>query len=478
MSTTTTRLLFAFAALTAAGVAEAKPRRVVVLAFDGPATLATSARSAVVGLITDDYELAPAQRWLDIKGEVSRTKHGPKAWREASKETKVDAVVEGWVQDEARSKTLSLAVTDASTGRELERITVKLPAAGFTDAITRKLKETLDERFESIDSLAEPTQETYPAYGRDSGHKVAPRDGLTGKEQGPEPATVGPQPAPAHDAAKPEVATAEPATHELYPRRDDLIVVEPITMKAPKRTSKFLIAGGFGYESRSLTIGAENPEGVTQYASVPHKSLQLDASFYPFPTRAWDGIPSGVGFSFSIGHSLGSTVTFDDVDNEEIADYSISQSQWQAGVHYRVALSNTFAFDGEVGYGQSSYKITDASENFEVPDTAYSYLSAGGHIDLAITDHASVGFGGKYLHVLDSGDLSSTDWYGPGKSSGVVLDGNFVIPLPRDLFVRTKLSYSRIKTTFDGVGVITEAEGVQDATDSSVGGSVTVGIKF
>ncbi|MEO8702007.1 MAG: hypothetical protein ABI867_18320 [Kofleriaceae bacterium] len=474
--TFTTRSLFVLAALTAAGAAEAKPRRVVVLAFDGPSTLATAARSTVVNMVAEQYEVAPAKRWLDIRAAITRTNHGPSAWSKASKEAKVDVVVEGWVQDEARTKILSLVVTDASNGRELERISVKLPAAGFTDSVNRTLKDNLDDRFDSIDSLTDSTEPTYAPYN------PKPREGLTGKEsQGPAPATLGPDPVPATPAPAPPAPEAAPkrvGMVELYPQPQDRPQVGEIIQQPPRRTSKFQFAAGFGYDSRSLTIGAENPEGVTQYASVPHKSLHLDASFYPFPTRAWDGIPSGVGFSFSIGHSLGSTVTFDDVDNEEIADYAINQSQWHAGVHYRVALNHSFAFDGEVAYGQNNYTITDASANFEVPDTSYSYLSAGGHIDLAITDHASVGFGGKYLHVLDSGDLSSTEWYGPGKSSGIQLEGGFVVPLPKDLFINTKLTYSRIKTSFDGVGVITEEEGVIDATDSTVGGTVTVGIKF
>nr|MBA2544923.1 hypothetical protein [Deltaproteobacteria bacterium] len=60
----------------------------------------------------------------------------------------------------------------------------------------------------------------------------------------------------------------------------------------------------------------------------------------------------------------------------------------------------------------------------------------------------------------------------------IQLDGNFSIPLPSNLFVKGELSYSRIKTTFDGVGVITEAEGVSEAVDSTVAGNVKIGISF
>ena len=80
--------------------------------------------------------------------------------------------------------------------------------------------------------------------------------------------------------------------------------------------------------------------------------------------------------------------------------------------------------------------------------------------------------------MLGTGDLSSVDWYGPGGSGGWHLDGNFSVPLPSNMFVKGELSYTRIKTTFDGVGTITEAEAVSEAVDSTVSANVKVGISF
>ncbi len=117
-------------------------------------------------------------------------------------------------------------------------------------------------------------------------------------------------------------------------------------------------------------------------------------------------------------------------------------------------------------------------ETFEVPNTSYHALHFGTHVDLSVTDRASVGFGGKYFHVLESGDLSSVEWYGPGSTSGISVDGNFVIPVLKNIYVRGEVSYSRFKTSFDGVGVITEDEGVYEAVDSNVGLNLRVGVEF
>jgi hypothetical protein len=79
---------------------------------------------------------------------------------------------------------------------------------------------------------------------------------------------------------------------------------------------------------------------------------------------------------------------------------------------------------------------------------------------------------------MDSGDLTSTEWYGPGRTSGFGVDGNFVVPLPARMYVRGELTFTRFKTSFDGVGLITEQEGVYDAVDSQVAGNVKIGIQF
>ena len=53
-----------------------------------------------------------------------------------------------------------------------------------------------------------------------------------------------------------------------------------------------------------------------------------------------------------------------------------------------------------------------------------------------------------------------------------------MIPLPASLYLRGELAYTRIKTSFDGVGVITEEEGAFEAVDSNLGASVKLGIEF
>ncbi|MEO8552165.1 MAG: hypothetical protein ABI678_19440, partial [Kofleriaceae bacterium] len=86
-------LLSSLAALTAAATAaDAKPRKVVVVDFDGlPRNLADSGRSNVMSLLGSEYELVPSKKWDLARGEVGD--HGPQAWQAAAKKSGVDAVV-------------------------------------------------------------------------------------------------------------------------------------------------------------------------------------------------------------------------------------------------------------------------------------------------------------------------------------------------------------------------------------------------
>jgi len=191
-------------------------------------------------------------------------------------------------------------------------------------------------------------------------------------------------------------------------------------------------------------------------------------------TKKMDGIQSGLGFSFNLYHSAGSQVGAD--TDETVGNYAINQHGFEGAVHYRQPLG-LISINGEVGYGQHNYLLS-ADFPLEVPDTQYSAFHAGAHLDLHVTDHATIGFGGKLFYVLDNGDMSSLDWYGPGSASGFSLDASFVIPLPKQLFVKGDLNYRRFSTEFDGAGVITEEETVLGASDAAMNGSVNLGIQF
>lgn len=275
-----------------------------------------------------------------------------------------------------------------------------------------------------------------------------------------------------------EIATASQADRE---KNDALLLLGPEestpwlpkpAKHVPRKTALFSIFGGGFYGSRSFVPEGDS-DNLQDYAARS-KGIQLGVSFYPMPTKKMDGIQSGVGFSFGMYRSAGSEVGAD--TDETVGNYAINQSGFEGAIHYRQPLG-LLSVDGEVGYGHHNY-VLSSDFPLEVPDTQYSAFHAGAHVDLHVTDRASIGFGGKLFYVLDNGDMSSLDWYGPGSSSGLALDASFVVPLPKQLFIRGELAYRRFSTSLDGAGIITEEEAVFTTADATMNGSVNLGIQF
>ena len=114
------QILFAVATLAAAATtADAKPRRLVILDFDGPRLLADSGRAAVLNVLGDEYDVVSTKRWEAAKAQA--VGRGPQQWSVAAKSSGVDAVIEGWVDPEGmRTHTMTLTVREASTNREID----------------------------------------------------------------------------------------------------------------------------------------------------------------------------------------------------------------------------------------------------------------------------------------------------------------------------------------------------------------------
>lgn len=508
------RIALTAAALCAAGTsaADAKPRRVVILDFDGPRTLADKGRTAVVNVLGEQYDVVSTQRWE--KARTANKSQGPLGWRKAAKQSGVDAVIEGWIQDEGRSKLLYLLVRDASTGDEIEKVSVKLGKAGVTTTNTDQLRVKLDEVLEFIEpinadiaSKLEPVShrqarqltgqstddaeaaEAPPArrsdIKRDTTRKL---DGAS--SAAPDAETDGDVDSDGdggETVRKPRVKVAAAGTVVEKQVQEDKVGVTSVfglpyteglppdekrELAPPWRTPRFEFAAGGYYGSRSFIPLSDSDE--TQDYSARSKGIALHAAVYPFPTKKLNGQLSGIGFTFDLYQSAGSELVAD--TETENSTFSINQGGFAGAVHYRQPLG-IVSIDGEVGYSQDRYKLPQ-DLTVDVPDAAYSAFHAGAHLDLHVTDHAEVGFGAKLFYVLDNGDISDIDWYGPGSSSGFNLDASFKVPLPKQLFVRGDLSYRRIATSFDGVGGLTELDGVESAADATMSGSVKVGIAF
>lgn len=543
MFTTTSafRLALTAAAICAAApTAIAKPKRVVVLDFDGPRQLADASRSSVMSILGEQYDVISTKSWDKARTDAARYAHGPEQWMKAAKTSGVGAVIEGIVQEEGRRKILNITVRQADNGKEFDTIQVRIDRSGPTTAQSREIQSSLEQVLYWIDTgrnetaptyspvaktklgatkTTDETEETVRPRRRASDDEVesrSDRDARRGRrvaeadeasddartdartesrsrkssrndrderadERADKDADTDHLDDAAHDAKPATVAAAtDPEVHDisvLFPQsQEDRERLNPKINHVPQKTPRFAIDAGGYMASRNLNWTARPDAEITDFSGIATKGFAVNVAAYPFPLKAMDGGLSGFGITASMSHSAGSTVEFDSGDAVE--EYVLNQNSWELGVHYRAPLTNMITVDGGAMYGNQTYEILDASQDFEVPDTKYSYLGATAHLDLAITEKSSVGFGARYFTVLDTGMLSSTDWYGPTSASGLGLDATFQIPLPASLYVRGVLSYQRISLTTSGGGVITDDEEVTGGKDSLITGNVNLGISF
>lgn len=521
--TTTATLLAALVAATTA-TADARPRRVVILDFDGPRAVADTGRNEVITLLGEQYDVVAKQRWEEARAKAQQRSSGPQTWQKAAKTAGVDAVIEGWVQDEGRHKLLTVAVREALTGQELDTVSVRISARGLSDKYRDKLAAELEGVLAYVEGAPEPVTSKLEVLDtrRMIGAKSIKEDRPTGKLVRTDEDDEAPVAKKAKKAAKvvdedieldetdeatdddedrpkkrkkkkavkaddPEVAIRadDPAAKEdadlvelFGATSDEGKIADPKASHVPVPSPRFAVSAGGFINSRTLSFDSENPAGVTPYGGVPGKGLNVQIEAYPFPRKTQDGGLNGIGFTLGVAKVVGSTFSYDDLDT--VTDYNIDATKYDVGVHWRQPLAELVTVDGGLQYGKSSYNFPGAPgpEEMDVPDASYTYFAAGARLDLNITQGASVGFGAKYLYITEVADITNVGWYGPGRASGHGLDATFKIPLPSNLFVQGTLDWTRFKLVYDGTGDLSDENGVAESSDSTVTGAVNLGVQF
>jgi hypothetical protein len=273
-------------------------------------------------------------------------------------------------------------------------------------------------------------------------------------------------------ALEQKVAALEPKSEDQH--------VDAVASPRPldRGTPRFEISGGLFVQSRGIDFLFDPNAGGAppSYPASNLQGFQVAAALYPMPVEKGTGRLSGVGVTFKLAKSVGATLGAG--DDNVVGDFPINFTAYEVGVHYRYPIDN-FAIDGSVSYGSWGHSITGLPDDVEIPDTSYQYVAAGLHADFYPSGGGtSFGLGAKYLSLLSTGDVGSSDWYGSGSAGGVVLDANFTLPLPGHLFVRGILEYTKFWIDFDGTGDLSDAYGVSSMNDTSVTGSAQIGLQF
>jgi hypothetical protein len=454
MNTAMTSISVVAVLIVSAVVAEAKPR-VVVLDFDGPAAQAKAARADLVAGLADKYDLVATAAWTEARANAT----GASPFRAAAKNARVDAIIEGWF-DTGGTPTLTLAVRDAVTGKELDQLAQPVRNLEVTRSVIRGLLQRLDEVLMQLDhSIGEP-------------EPVLPQAAVAPAQR-------------ARAAARPVVAQAEPAPDnvlaEIFQPRaihnDEQAIVLGRGPRPPATHLQLSIGPYLQSRGMDFQANAESTGAALTYPGSPLYGIAAKAALYPFPSADPHGRLSGPGVTFEIQHSFSASLDAADPTGVE-GSWSIKHVNWEAQAHWRWLL-DLASIDIGGGYGETVYNMDALPGNIQIPSTDYRYVSGGGRVDLAVSDRASVGAGLRYLYLLSAGEVSENMWYGPGSAYGLVVNVDATIPMPHHTFVTAGIEYRRYEIDFSGtLGQLTYDWDLKSILDSAVTGSVQLGVSL
>ena len=470
------------------GGADAKPRRIVVLDFDGPRSLADIGRSTVMSLLGDQYDVVATRRWETARAQAAG--HGPQQWRQASKQAGVDAVIEGWVQDEGRHHVMTVAVRDASTGNEIDTITVKLGDSGVSTEPGHQLAAQLEDIFGYIDedvtsssaARSSPTsarcdrcsaritrRRRRPTRGRlptvptrRRARRIIASTTASNLQKLEDDATM-PRTTPTRRRSDGRRRTPEPKKEVAAATLDDdgkdtndlvtlfgpdskeaAIVSDGKIAHVPRPTPRFSISAGGYCSSRGITFDHDPERG--EHTSTTRRArshgMQVSAGCSRRRSQKQDGGLSGLGFSFDIEHSLGTTFTA--MDDTGYGDYTCNHSQWETGIHYRYPIDIVTIDGGRLG------NITHTIVDLPAVDRDPRHVV---HVHVRrrasrISRSATARPGSARSTSTSSRPATSAqDWFGAGTAWACALDGDFTIPLPNNLYVKGDIEYRRVKST-------------------------------
>jgi hypothetical protein len=247
-----------------------------------------------------------------------------------------------------------------------------------------------------------------------------------------------------------------------------IVVIQP---RGQRPSPRLDIAGGPFVGQRGMGFQQDPPDFPATPPSYPNTGLggvSLHLGAFPHPEEAYGNDLTGFGATFDLQKSIGAQLAANDTVNDTYGNYTLDFVAWDLAAHYR-HKAGKLLFDGMASYGRAAWTLeSDFPASVQIPDTTYTYLGAGGKVELAVGDRSSVGFGARYMYILSSGDVSDEDWYGSGTSSGLGLDVDVKIPISDKLYVRGTAEYRRVSMNFVGDGNLATSTSMSSLAVSNI----------
>jgi len=215
------------------------------------------------------------------------------------------------------------------------------------------------------------------------------------------------------------------------------------------------------------------------YQGTPVGAAQFNGELFPFLKKK--GLLRNLGVSVSVQKAirLRSRVA----TQGRAQEFDTDQSRYNVGIKYRVPLGKS-SFVLSAGYDKMTHAIDSGGVALDLPNVSYSCLDAGGGLRIPVSDgKMALGASGRYLHVLDAGQITTPAAYGNATIQGLDVDAHLIYMASDSLAIRGGVQFVRMGFAFDGSGAMTQLDESPDqdvggAADTWLGGYVTAGLVF
>lgn len=257
-----------------------------------------------------------------------------------------------------------------------------------------------------------------------------------------------------------------------------------------ERPLTFLAGLSVAQRTLAFTVAEGLENAPLGYDGSPVPGAFLRGALYPGAFGDGRGFVSNLGVSFLFDQVLkiNSAVQNPNTDMTEIIP--TKQQRWSVGLNYRMNFGDQETSPQlvlGVGYGKTKFLLDKGAVSegliVDVPNVAYTLVDPGARFRIGVVDNAFFYAEGRFLLVLDTGEMQTPEQYGTARVIGVDADGGLEYVIGDRYLVRAGAHLQYFGYTFQGNGTLNDRNGdgeidVGGAADQYLGGYLLGGFTF
>lgn len=473
--------------LVAPAPSSAETKRVVLLQIEG--TRSPALRRDIARLLRPNKVLSPKvyRRAAKRRKAVKLT---PNNVAEVARYLEVHAVIDGVLVAEGDGYKLTVRVRAGNDGLVVKRIPMRLGKP----RLSAKMKKGLAKRLRQ--TLAD-----LPPPGGERGSQDAFEDEPVEEAFLDEPEEAEPDAAEAAAIDDADEVEEDERVAQVVDDEPDAPVSAEVDAAAdtddddaergPRDRAVALFAG-LSVVQRQLVFSAA-PDLVNAplgYQGAPVPGIFVHGEAYPLALSSGEGGLGNLGLTFLYDKVVRINSQVENPDNGEVEVLPTTQQRWSVGAKYRINFGSKVTSPSlalSAGYNRQEFVIDKEAASPEVivdiPNVTYTYVDPGLSFRMGATPKLFLFAEGRFLAVLETGEMQQPEQYGSAQVTGLDADVGFEYGIGEHYLVRAGARFTQFGYAFQGNGNMTDRNGdgeldVGGAADRYLGGYVTAGFGF